>query len=1095
MSESVNSTTSVNKIKHSHTYKISSNYWTPLATIIEEEENKEEDEDNETDKGFAASAIDHRSRDKNEMMIVDSGASSHFATESIDLAPTGIPSTKEVFLPDGSTIKGSETAKLPFPTLPERAKKVDVLPQLQKSLLSVGILADEGYTTVFHPRDQGVTIHEEGTLLLIEKKPAEIQGWRAETGLWEMGITDAKKTETPTPEQDRINNICSTTDAKKAESPTREQDRINNVYSLPSIPGAIKYLHAATGFPPKSTWLAAIKAGNFVTWPGITVESVSKHFPESEETLKGHMKLQRMNVRSTKKIEANEDIEDIPVLSKHKKGDVFISVFNAHDTVYTDQTGGFPVTSSRGNKYVMVMCEVDGNYIDAEPMKSRTTDSLVKTYLILWKRLTSSKVITPKLHILDNEAPAELKEVIRNNCKMQLVPPDTHRSNLAERAIQTFKRHFISILSGVDENFPLHLWDRLLPQAILTLNLLRQSNVAPTVSAYQYVNGPFDYNAMPLGPMGCAVQIFNSPNRRESWEERSLDGWYLQTSPEHYRCHRIYVKKTRDERVSNTVTFKHRHITQPTVTPADVAIQAIKDLTKVMKSTTTVSNDESEFEALKKLEVLVTNKLTVPNQKRDKVANPSALDESIITKKSTPPPRVTSDGPASNTRARAQQLTDLDMAMCIIEQTPTASPNTREYANVAVLHPDTGRQMTYRQLIKHPLFADKWNHSSANEFGRLAQGIGGRIKGTDTIRFVRKDQVPADRLKDVTYAQFVCELKPNKTEVERTRLVCGGDKVNYPGEVGTPTADMLLVKTHLNSVISTPNARYMTLDISNFYLNTPMIRFEYIRIKLEDIPEEVIVEYGLREIATPDGYVYVEVRKGMYGLPQAGLLAQELLEKRLGEHGYTQSKIIPGLWKHETSNVTFTLIVDDFGVKYVRKGDVDHLISILKKSYDITEDWTGSKYIGLTLDWDYNRGKVHLSMPGYIDKALERFDHKAPSTPQNSPYPHTKPQYGAKIQYATDEDATPVLGKEEKKFIQQVTGTLLYYARAVDSTLLTPLSAIASQQAAPTVATMEKVRQILDYVASQEEAVLTFNASKMILAVHSDAGYLNEPNA
>ena len=89
-----------------------------------------------------------------------------------------------------------------------------------------------------------------------------------------------------------------------------------------------------------------------------------------------------------------------------------------------------------------------------------------------------------------------------------------------------------------------------------------------------------------------------------------------------------------------------------------------------------------------------------------------------------------------------------------------------------------------------------------------------------------------------------------------------------------------------------------------------------------------------------------------------------------------------------------------------------------------------------------------------------------------------KPQYGAKIQYATNPDATPVLGKEDKKFIQQVTGTLLYYARAVDSTLLTPLSANASQQAAPTVATMEKVRQILDYVASQEEAVLTFNASK-----------------
>jgi hypothetical protein len=285
-------------------------------------------------------------------------------------------------------------------------------------------------------------------------------------------------------------------DCGKWELPTQqkqrhpEQDRINNVHSsLPSIPGAIKYLHAlqpVSQLNRHGSWLS--KQEILLCGRGITVKSVSKPFPESNETLKGHMKLQRMNVRSTKKIEANEDIkENMPTLTNQKKGDVFISVFNTHNTVYTDQTGSFPVTSSRGNKYVMVMCEVDGNYIDAELMKSRTTDSLVKTYLTVWKRLTSSKVITPKLHILDNECPAELNEVIKNDCKLQLVPPDTHHSNLAERAIQTFKSHFISILSGVDKIFPLHLWDRLVPQAILTLNLLRQSNVAPTVSAYQYI--------------------------------------------------------------------------------------------------------------------------------------------------------------------------------------------------------------------------------------------------------------------------------------------------------------------------------------------------------------------------------------------------------------------------------------------------------------------------------------------------------------------------------------------------------------------------------------------------------------------------------
>ena len=85
-------------------------------------------------------------------------------------------------------------------------------------------------------------------------------------------------------------------------------------------------------------------------------------------------------------------------------------------------------------------------------------------------------------------------------------------------------------------------------------------------------------------------------------------------------------------------------------------------------------------------------------------------------------------------------------------------------------------------------------HSLANEFGQLAQGVGGQIKGTNTIFFVHKHQVPQDRWRDITYAKFVCELKPNKAKVHRTRLTVGGDKVHYPGNVGTPTADLTLVR-------------------------------------------------------------------------------------------------------------------------------------------------------------------------------------------------------------------------------------------------------------------------------------------------------------
>ncbi len=115
-------------------------------------------------------------------------------------------------------------------------------------------------------------------------------------------------------------------------------------------------------------------------------------------------------------------------------------------------------------------------------------------------------------------------------------------------------------------------------------------------------------------------------------------------------------------------------------------------------------------------------------------------------------------------------------------------------------------------------------HSSAIKFGRLAQGVGGRIKGTETIFFVCKHQVLEDRWKDVTYAKFVCELKPNKAKLHRTGLTVGNNKVHYPGDVGTPTADLTLVKMHINNVVSTSGAQYMTLDVKNFYLNTPMVR-------------------------------------------------------------------------------------------------------------------------------------------------------------------------------------------------------------------------------------------------------------------------------
>ncbi len=157
-----------------------------------------------------------------------------------------------------------------------------------------------------------------------------------------------------------------------------------------------------------------------------------------------------------------------------------------------------------------------------------------------------------------------------------------------------------------------------------------------------------------------------------------------------------------------------------------------------------------------------------------------------------------------------------------------------------------------------------------------------------------------------------------------------------------------------------------------------MARYEYMRLRLSDIPEDVIAHYKLNEIATPEGYIYCEIQKGMYGLPQAGIIAQQLLEERLQKDGYHQSKTTPGLWTHETRPISFSLVVDDFGVKYVGEENAQHLLDTVQKYYKCSCDWEGERYCGLTIKWDYAGQKVHLSMPGYVRKALTHFQHPPP---------------------------------------------------------------------------------------------------------------------
>jgi hypothetical protein len=284
----------------------------------------------------------------------------------------------------------------------------------------------------------------------------------------------------------------------------------------------------------------------------------------------------------------------------------------------------------------------------------------------------------------------------------------------------------------------------------------------------------------------------------------------------------------------------------------------------------------------------------------------------------------------------------------------------------------------------------------------------------------------------------------------------------------------------------------MTLDLANFYLNTPLDRPEYVRIQLSIMPQEVIDEYNLMQYEY-NGWIYFELGMGMYGLKQAGKLANDLLSQRLFGHGYYQCGTTPGLWRHKWRPVMFVLIVDDFGVQFTGRQHAQHLITALQSNYEVSEDWTGSKFSGIDLKWDYIKRTCRLTMDGYITELRLRYGHPNPTKPQHSPHKHRPIVYGSTAQFETDDvDTSEPLDAKGIKRVQGIVGSILYYARAVDNKLLCTVSTIGSTQASATQNTLAECNQLLDHLALHPNDGITYKASNMILAAHSDASYLSE---
>jgi hypothetical protein len=1027
----------------------------------------------------------------------DSGASKHYFRQQDSHALSSLASIRngpQVQLPNKQRIQAVSVGHLPLTStkLTPHATRTHVFTDLtNQSLVSLGQLCDDACVAVLedhqlnvykkpNPTHRGPAYYAQ----TMKKDNLILSGPRNfSDGLWDYHV--------PLPATDGHAQPITSGKSLTPATETHLHASMNAIIKKSQTKTELaQYLYGCLGSPAVSTLTPAITNGNLLTFPGIRSTSFTKDLPPSLFSSKGHLDQERKNLQSTKAvvhtIEDPSQQHDFapPMEPKTFASCATLLPFQATNKAYGDLTGRFPHTSSRGNQYLLVIYDHDSNAILVEPLKNKTGSEIKRGWFKLHERL-ATRGNDPTVYVMDNEASADLKTALqRNKITYQLVPPHVHRRNSAERAIRTFKNHFLAVLAGADPQFPVAEWDRLLPQTELTLNLLRNSRVNPKLSAYAYLFGNFDFNATPLAPPGTKVLLHLKSDKRASWAFHGEEGWYVGPSMEHYRCFKCFLPATSRTRDADTVTFFPKQFPFPKTTPADYLKQAATDmlaiLTKPPTCTPFLKYGNGTQNALVQISHLLGR--AAPQRQPKPLAVPLVAPPRVSTPLFAPPAPVTR---VHASVPRVHVIPPQEQALHV-QAIAMFQPTVNH------IHGINGTKLTLDDLLRDNF--TRWNRALSNEFGRLAQGNAAGVISTDTISFIPKDHVPPKAL--VTYGNFICDHRPLKSEPYRVRLTVGGDKLRYDDDAGSPAASLLETKLIVNSTISdaSKGARFACADLKDFFLASPMEKPEFMKIKYKYLPADIRTKYQLDTLVSPDGYVYVKIKKGMYGLKQAAILAYQNLVKLLAPHGYSPCPNTPGLWRHSTRPTKFCLCVDDFGIKYFSRADATHLFQTLKKYYKVSVDMDGTNYCGLTLAWNYRQRYVDISMPGYVLAALARLQHIPPKHPQHAPHKWTQPAYGQRIQMAPVDD-TPRLDAKGTRKVQSVVGSFLYYARAVDPTLLVGLNDIGTAQAKPTKDTDGRCTMLMDYAYTHPNAVIRYHASDMQLWIISDAAYLVKPNA
>lgn len=849
---------------------------------------------------------------------------------------------------------------------------------------------------------------------------------------------------------------------------------INNVYPVPATQAAkCLYYQQILGSPTKHAMVNAALHGLFKNlFPQLTTEFIRAHYVLTDATGKAYLQRRRRKP-SSKSITppTPPPRPEPPSADQHLPG-LHLRLISPRDmaTEYSDVAHPHPGSST----YYLILYAYDPNFIQSIQLPGPPTSrSLIEAYTSAWTVLSKSNPkhsYLPQLEVTDNVISSLLGAFFdEQQVALTLVSTNDHRANKAERAIQTWKKALIAALNTAHPELPLAALPHIVNHLNVTINLLRPSRINPTISAYEQLHGPLDLKRHPLAPIGAKGLVYEPAEIRQlgTYGDHGVVGFYVGLAPRNYDSYTMYIPHTNRTRVTDSIYWLPFNPNYPLFFPTQTNPYTdtrdpppLSHRRRVHFSPPpTIAPLNPEGAPAIPEGAPPTHSLPIGPEGAPLPPPPLSLPPSPVSVINPPSPNPI---PQSNNRTQCPAPTNLAL----------------------FTH--------YLSTIKGPNLKD-WHDSMDREIAKLYTTFNG-------IKVITASEVPPNKRSCPFLNPVTREKRDPVTNAlidRRTRLTWGiQPRPDDPHLNSSSVISSQAVKIMLNAAVSENHAILSSIDLNYFYYQSK-IPTDYCRLLVRYIPPASRQLLGIPHLRDTDT-VYLAVTIAIPGRPDAGKIAQQALLSHLQQAGYTPATHTDCLFTNPTNSVQFVTHVDDFLIKSDgRTDDVQHLVNHLSTKYTLNFNRTATSYLGAKISLSRNSNphlhSVTVSMPHYVQAGLDVLSF-TPTYHPNSPEQYQAPTYSNADTIEVTDDSPPA-SPAQQSFLRKAVGIFRYYVDAVDFVLIKPMALLAKEQSKPTQATMERLDRFLNYIAQNQQAVLSYRPSNMQLVIHSDASHHGEPAA